>query len=150
MPLEQASTLRVVARFLDGRMLKGTTRDFSPIKPDFHVQPDGDLRAAAIKASISQLKAVFFVKTLEGDKNHVESQKAATSVGQGRAIRITFKDGEVILGSTVGYTPNRPGFFLVPMDPDSNNLRIFVCAAGISKVEFISSSQPNTATSQAP
>ena len=26
MPLEQAPTLRVVARFLDGRMLKGTTR----------------------------------------------------------------------------------------------------------------------------
>ena len=147
MPLEQTSTLRVVARFLDGRMLKGTTRDFSPVKSDFHIQPDGDLRAAAIKTSISQLKAVFFVKTLEGDKNHVESKEAVAPQGQGRPIRITFKDGEVILGSTVGYTPNRPGFFLIPTDPDSNNLRVFVCAAGISKVEFISSSQPNTATS---
>ena len=34
-----SETLRVVARFCDGRMLKGTTQDFKPASPRFHLAP---------------------------------------------------------------------------------------------------------------
>ena len=65
MTIDHLSNLHVVARLTDGGMLKGTTRDFSPNKPDFHVYPGGDLRASAVKVSLARLKAVFFVKTLD-------------------------------------------------------------------------------------
>ena len=32
---------RVVARFLDGRVMKGTTEDFLPNRPRFHLRPTG-------------------------------------------------------------------------------------------------------------
>ncbi|HZI95044.1 MAG TPA: hypothetical protein VFE84_12430 [Patescibacteria group bacterium] len=137
MTIGDASSLHVVARFADGAILKGTTRDFSPNKPDFHVYPDGDLRAGTVKVPLAQLKAVFFVKSLEGNKDHVESHEATGGQGQGRTIRVTFKDGEVLTGITVGYAPDRPGFFFVPFDPQSNNLRIFVVRAWLAKVEFL-------------
>jgi len=123
-------------------MLKGTTRDFSPNKPDFHVYPNEDLGAKAEKVSLARLKAVFFVKTLEGNKDHVEGSDAPGGQGQGRRIRVVFKDGEVLMGFTVGYAPDRPGFFFVPCDPESNNLRIFVIRAAVAKVEFLTGAQP--------
>ena len=137
MTIGDASTLHVVARFADGAMLKGTTRDFSPNKPDFHVYPDGDLRAGTVKVQMARLKAVFFVKTLEGDKGHVEDNSAPDGQPQGRTIRVTFKDGEVLMGTTAGYAPDRPGFFFVPFDKQSNNLRVFVVRAAVAKVEFL-------------
>ena len=129
--------LRVVARFADGRMLKGTTRDFSASKPTFHIIPDEGHKAAATRVPVADLKAVYFVKTLEGKKDHVERLDPDASRGQGRPLRVTFRDGEVAVGFTVGYHPDRTGFFLVPVDPDSNNLRVFVVRAATAKVEFL-------------
>ncbi len=142
MTMDGVSTLRVVARFTDGTMVKGTTRDFSANKPDFHVHPDGDLRAKAVKVSLARLKAVFFVKTLEGNKDHVEEDVSAANQGQGRLIRVTFKDDETLTGFTVGYAPDRPGFFFVPCNPESNNVRVFVVRAAVAKVEFLQGARP--------
>src|SRR5262245_29340387 len=112
MSVDNAAPLHVVARFTDGTMLKGTTRDFSPNKPDFHVYAGGDLAAKAVKVPLARLKAVFFVKTLEGNKDHVDAGEAPGQQGQGRRIRVMFKDGENLVGFTVAYAPDRPGFFL--------------------------------------
>ena len=136
MTMENAPSLHVVARFTDGGMLKGTTRDFSPNKSDFHVYADGDLRTKAVKVSLDRLKAVFFVKSLEGNRDHVESSDGSAGQGKGRRIRVVFKDGEALIGFTVGYAPDRPGFFLVPCDLQSNNQRVFVVRSAVSKVEF--------------
>ena len=43
----------------------------------------------------------------------------------GRKIKVLFKDGETIVGTTQGYQPGRPGFFLVPADP--NQQRALLC-----------------------
>lgn len=134
---DPASSLLVVARFLDGNVLKGTTRDFSPHRPEFHLHPQGDARGAALKIAVADLKAVFFVRSLEGHSEHAEPHRFLGNPAQGRRVLVTFQDGEVIAGSTVGYAPNRPGFFLVPGDPESNNLRAFVVASSVSKVEFV-------------
>ena len=141
MAIDNASSLHVVARYIDGAMLKGTTRDFSPNKPDFHIYPDGNLRTSAVKVSLARLKAVFFVKSLEGNKDHVEGGQAPGPQGLGRRIRVIFKDGEILMGSTVGYAPDRPGFFFLPSDPQSNNLRIFVVRSAVAKVEFLTGAQ---------
>lgn len=49
---------------------------------------------------------------------------------------MTFKDGEVLVGTTQGYQPGRPGFFLEPADRASNIERCFVVAAATREVSF--------------
>jgi hypothetical protein len=131
----QSAILNVVARFIDGSVLKGTTRDFAPNRNEFHVLPEGNERAP-MKVALAALKAVFFVKSLTGSKDYVEQKDLSTARGQGRRVVVTFKDGETVAGFTVGYTPERSGFFVIPVDPGSNNLRVFVVSAAVTKVEF--------------
>ncbi|MDO8955490.1 MAG: hypothetical protein Q7W38_01390 [Deltaproteobacteria bacterium] len=52
-------------------------------------------------------------------------------------MEVTFKDKEVMVGSVLGYDPKRPGFFLFPSDPHSNNLKIFVVSRAVSKVNYL-------------
>jgi hypothetical protein len=48
---------------------------------------------------------------------------------------ITFFDAEKLTGTTQGYTHEREGFFVVPLERDSNNLRIFVVSSAVKKIE---------------
>jgi hypothetical protein len=52
-------------------------------------------------------------------------------------MEVTFKDGEVLVGTTLGYDPSRPGFFIFPADPKSNNIRVFAVATAVKKVRFL-------------
>jgi hypothetical protein len=126
----------VVARFLDGRVLKGTTHDFSPSKPMFHLHGVCDASARGLAVSVTALKALFFVKSYEGDSRHVENLDVASAVGQGRRIIVTFKDDEVVAGFTTGYARDKQGFFVVPADPRSNNARIYVVTAAVKSVAW--------------
>jgi hypothetical protein len=50
---------------------------------------------------------------------------------------VKFSDGESIIGYTLGYSPDRQGFFMTPADSKSNNQRIFVVKSASEKIEFI-------------
>ncbi len=114
---------KVVARFRDGRLIKGTTTNFLPTKPSFHLQtPD----RRVIEVKIADLKALFFVKRLEGNPSYHEQKGFTDRKMYGQRVSCRLADGEVLTGYTQGYDPSRPGFFLVPADPDSNNERVFV------------------------
>jgi hypothetical protein len=52
-------------------------------------------------------------------------------------MEILFKDGEQIVGSTLGYEPSRPGFFIQPVDGQSNNMRVFVVQAFVDKIRTL-------------
>jgi hypothetical protein len=130
---------KVVARFANGRIIKGTTTDFFPNKDRLHVSvfdaPDGD---QLVCIRIEDLKAIFFVKDFEGDPLHDQLNEIDPSRHVlERPIRVTFKDGEVLVGVTSGYRPERPGFFLEPVDPESNIERCFVVTAAAAEVTFI-------------
>jgi small nuclear ribonucleoprotein (snRNP)-like protein len=111
---------KVVVRFRGGRMVKGYTYDFSPNREVFHVT-DAQNEKEVIEISTSLLKAVFFVKTFEGNKDHRSpddfSSESLKDV-PGSKVKVTFFDGEVIYGSTHGYAPQRRGFFVFPADKD--------------------------------
>lgn len=126
---------RVVARFADGRIVKGTTQDFSVTRDFFHVIPP-DPGAAPVRIGVPALKAVFFVKDHAGNKDYNE-KKAFEGLVPGRKLQVVFKDGETLVGSTTGYDGARPGFFMTPADPKSNNDRIFVVARAVRAVAFI-------------
>jgi hypothetical protein len=127
---------RIVARFADGRMLKGTTQDFAPMKDTFHVI-GSEGGAQPVKVNVSDLKAVFFVKSLVGNAAYHEVKEFGGPAA-GRKVQVTFKDGETLVGSTQAYRPDGPGFFMVPADPLSNNDRVYVVAEAVQEVSLLS------------
>lgn len=126
----------VVLRFLDGRMIKGTTQDFFPDRTEIHVHEDGDESRPALKVALAGLKAVFFVRTFEGDAAHAVDDELATARGQGRKVLVHFRDGEVLRGFTVGYNPAKRGFFVIPSDPGCNNMRVYVFNDAVERTEW--------------
>ena len=55
----------------------------------------------------------------------------------GLKIKVVFLDGETVVGTTQGYQPSRPGFFMVPADPDDNNERCYIVAAAAQSVTLL-------------
>jgi hypothetical protein len=129
---------KVVARFADGRVVKGTTSDFVPGKETFHVDQAGAPQGTRpVAVGVKDLKAVFFVKDLRGKPQHVERNTFDVSrPPAGRRVRVVFQDGEVLAGTTQGYQPGRPGFFMVPADTDSNIDRCYVVLAATREIGF--------------
>jgi hypothetical protein len=130
---------KVIARYLTGRMVKGTTADFLPAKERFHLSAAGELaNAKPLEVLVSDLKALFFVKDYSGDSKHVEGNSFDPAhPPAGRKVKVTFKDGEVLVGTTQGYQPGRQGFFLVPADLSSNIERCYVVSAAASEIGFL-------------
>ena len=119
---------RVVVHFRDGKIVKGYTYDFSPNKDIFHVVDAND-KDRVTEISTSQLKALFFVKTFEGNKKHPDPGDFSMEQfknSPGLKVKVTFFDHEVMYGSTHGYAPNRKGFFISPANKELNNDRVFV------------------------
>lgn len=124
---------RVVIRFKNGTLRKGITNDFLPNKPRFHFTcMDGSTETIDVET----LKALFFVKDTEGNKDYKETYNDVVQ-GGGRKIRVEFTDGEVIIGYVLGYSPDRPGFIMTPADSNGNNNRIFVVTSATKQVEFL-------------
>ncbi len=126
----------VVVRCRDGRMLKGTTRDFLPAKTMFHLHPVDSKEA--VEVVVQDLKAVFFVKRLEGNPGYDEYKDLPEErvASLGRKIAVVFVDGEVLTGYTHSYDPSKPGFFVTPVDPNSNNVRVFVVRDSVKEVRL--------------
>jgi len=128
----------VVARYIDGRLVKGTCLDVDPGRPTCHIKPAAPGKMVEVK--LADLKALFFVKDFAGDSAHKEGN--AVDPGDDRtlgfaAIELQFKDGEKIVGLTARFPPVRPFFFVLPADSASNNIRILVNRAAV-----VSLSQP--------
>jgi hypothetical protein len=134
---------KVVARFKDGRVVKGRTNNFFPNKPSFHIMLESgseeEVRVNNLKTveiPIEALKGAFFVKDLEGDRSRKDKYEDVIP-GGGRKVKVKFFDGEVIIGYTQSYSSRMQGFFIVPADKRSNNLRIFVVKSAVDEVTFI-------------
>ncbi|MBE0481320.1 MAG: hypothetical protein IBX68_10115 [Dehalococcoidia bacterium] len=123
-----------VVHYKDGRVLKGFTRDFAPTKKHFHLTSEDDKgRGTEHRVDMKTLKAVFFVKSLNGNKEYDEKKRFEEVQGsklKGLKIMVKFSDGEIIRGITLGYSKYGRGFFVIPVDPESNNERIYVVADG--------------------
>ncbi len=129
---------KIVAHFADGQIMKGRAEDFFPHKEIFHITVDGSKPGEKpIEIRLKMLKAIFFVKDFTGDRAYREKRDFGQATFYGKKTIVRFKDGEVLYGFTQGYSPIRPGFFLFPSDPQTNNSRVFVIAASVRKVEVL-------------
>jgi hypothetical protein len=130
---------QIIARYQDGRVLRGQTMDFVPAKDRFHLVPAGAGTAdKPLEVSVGELKGVFFVKDLQGNRlRKKDNAFDPNAPAQGRKIRVVFKDGEVLQGYTQGYQPGRPGFFVIPADRGSNTERCFVVSSATKEVNVL-------------
>jgi hypothetical protein len=86
------------------------------------------------EVSTKDAKAVFFVKTFDGDLRHraLHFHEHAPTV-PGLWVRVYFYDGEMIEGiiSNTRDFVLETGFFLRPTDPNGNNRLVYVLKAGL-------------------
>lgn len=131
----ETERIKVVARYANGKVLKGYTQDFFPNKDHFHLFQAEKPDVLSVNIFLKDLKALFLVRDFAGDPKYVERKKYIKGEKpSGRKLEVTFLDGELVVGSTLGYERNRPGFFILPADPKSNNIRIFVVASAVKNV----------------
>lgn len=131
---------KIVVRYKDGRLLKGFTHDFHPTRAHFAIWPSVNApQHEGVQVPIAGLKAVFFVRDFRGDADYVE-EKRFEQGGHGRRIEVTFFDQEVLVGRTLSYRPEGQGFFLLPADPRTNNVRVFVVTSAVRHVRFLGQS----------
>jgi hypothetical protein len=131
--------LKIVVRYRDGRVLKGTTENFNPQTGGFHLFTIPSAKdGLPVSVRLAELKAIFIVQDYKGKPGRIEKKTfAARDPGQGTRLRITFSDGEVLVGHTLNYDPMSPGFFLFPADTQSNNQRVFVVNGAVKDVKRV-------------
>jgi hypothetical protein len=119
--------------------MKGFTNDFMPSKAFLHLHPmDAAAGSQAFPVSVPDLKAIFFVKEFSGNPRYQERKEFEPNfTAAGRKIKVIFKDGELMVGTTQGYQPGRTGFFVFPADPRSNNDRCYVVTPATKGVWLI-------------
>ncbi len=128
----------VVVHFKNGDILKGFSHDFLPERLLFHLHVElGPKTGQILEVKISDLKAIFFTKTYEGDKEYHEKKRfeeIESKTYHGIKIKVEFKDGEIIRGTSLGYNKRKNGFFIIPVDPIGNNNRIYVIADATAQI----------------
>ena len=131
---------KVIVWFRDRRIVTGGTHNFKSNRETFHVTEIHDEKKI-IEIPMSQLKAIFFVKTLQKNEDRLSPEDFSLESFNdvlGRKVKITFSDGEVMYGIIHGYTPHMKGFFIFPADQESNNKRAFVIRESTAAVEMFS------------
>ncbi len=124
----------IVARCTDGGVVRGTSDDFRPDRFFFHVW-DGQSHEQT-RVLRDQLKAVFFVKTLDGDPLHVERKTFDVDDSSRTKVWVRFQDGEQLAGWTDEYDERQKGFTLYPTDPESNIAKAWVPHAATDVVRL--------------
>lgn len=129
---------RVTVKYLHGEEITGEVMLFNVNKPTFPLQVEGpggipETRAVRVDA----VKMILFLKKEEPGGSRVRTETIDQSIYAGTlAFRliVEFRDGEVIHGSTLKYSPNDPGFFLIPLNPADRSDRIYVNAQSVKHV----------------
>jgi Family of unknown function (DUF6982) len=131
---------KIVARFRDGRMIKGYIEPLSnadveaimggaptPLPSEITLRTCSSGERLSI--SLDSLKALFFVKSFDGRREHHELKffERMPAV-RGIWVRVTFQDRETLEGvvhNSLHFLVSS-GFFLKPPDPNSNNEVLYV------------------------
>lgn len=127
---------RVVVRFLDGTALKGYGDNFLPGEAELLVQENET--ATIHKVDLAAVKAVYFVKEFLTDSqtSHRRAPALIFQAVPGKHVAMAFLDGEVLEG--VATLQDRPvrGFFVTPLNPNSNNVQVYVNPKALRTFRF--------------
>ena len=133
---------KVVARFKDGRLLKGLARDPAPSDAELVLSLTGEA-LAFLRVPLEELKGVFFVKSWEGNPAYVEREEGfgdgPVQRNGGYALERTiagFQDGERMKGYSHNYSPGQPTLSFFPYDPFGNNYKVLIVCSSLSDIEI--------------
>ena len=143
--------LKVVAHKKSGQLLKGYAELPVPVEvtplsshgpvvlpKSIDVTPEDG--GKPVHVSVDSLKAVFFVKTFEGDSTYSETRFFNPEPRiEGLWVHVTFQDGEAtegIIHNSIGFL-NEPGFLLKPPDLQSNNQAVYVLKNALSEFRVV-------------
>jgi len=141
---------KVVVRFMDGKIIKGYIDQFDEDSSSITVMEIKTDEETNI--SVDDLKAIFFVRSFEGKRNYNEKKIYGISEKKGYRVFVRFKDAESIVGFLSGDVPwdrkkgyylskiesDQKGFYILPVDRGSNNIKIFVFLSAIEDVSVMS------------
>ncbi|GJM44192.1 MAG: hypothetical protein DHS20C21_10340 [Gemmatimonadota bacterium] len=122
----------VVARYVDGRVVKGQTTDFHPELESFHIQ--GSSEVPPERVPVDGLKAVFFVRSLGGNPERQDHREFPSDVGVRRKLWLEFRDGEKMAAWPVSASLGRRGFYVLPTDRESNLEKAYVFRKAVKAV----------------
>ena len=130
---------KLVARYTDGRLVKGHTSNFNPAAASFTLTPvEGPESKTPMTVDVRSLKAVFFVRDFAGNPDYQEESDFVPGVPyNGRRVKVSFADGEELLGATPSYDSSAPGFFVFPCDTKSNTIKVYAVNAAIRSVRML-------------
>jgi len=136
---------KVVAHYKNGRIVKGHTQDFAPDSESFTLQPYA-AEEVPVTIEFEDLKAVFHVRTFEGNPDHPPSPEGVGEIDEprfravmdrARKALLEFIDGERMWGFAQGTETGDPGFFFFPTSPGGNNLRVYVVRSALKDLVLL-------------
>ena len=142
---------KVVVNLRDGTIVKGYLETIVPTDlasllqdPMRHFPQELKLHGANGSANhtvdVANAKAIFFVKSFDGDKkkNPVRFYTNGPAV-HGIWVEVRFHDGEVVEGVIHNSIRHliEDGFLMSPSDPDSNNEVIYVLKSSIQNYRVL-------------
>ncbi len=115
---------KVIIRYGDGRVV----RAFSPLfEEGSDLLPAVGLSGEPHFVSLSELKALFFVRTFTGNPTYDAPKVPSASGAPGaRIVSMLFRDGERMTGEVGASADLSRGFYLTVPDPEDNNLLVYV------------------------
>jgi hypothetical protein len=128
---------KVVAHYLDGRLVKGETFDLTPGKSTCLIHT---LSEGSVPVVLSELKSLFVVRDHAGRPGYTEEKNVNPGDPRARGARwleVKFLDGEVVVGLSTNYSEELPVFALVPADAKSNNTRIIVNRGALQSLRVL-------------
>ena len=132
---------KLVAHLWDGEILKGYSGDFRPGASQFHLMTPGRPVASSTRVDVEALKALFFVRTW-GRPPGRTVRRYRFGVGgmikePGRRAVIRFHDGERVWGYVLDEALDDRGFFVIPADPEDNNLKLYINRLSLEELRFL-------------
>lgn len=132
-----------VLRYSDGRVVKG----YMPKRQGLTSAMAGtetlsfqDPSGVTMGVDTREIKAIFLVKSFEGNPNYLEYKNFPERPGDpGLWIRVRFKDNEIL----EGVAPNSlatfidPIFYMTPPDPLSNNQGVLVSKVFLADMQVL-------------
>ena len=139
MEQSQADREKVVAHLKDGEICKGYSRDFNGLRQAFHVYSPESPVARSRRIELDELKALFYVRSWKGRAGRVDRRYSFAEAKRpsGRRAAVRFRDGERIWGYVLEEEPAAVGFFMIPANPQDNNLKVFVLRSSMEDLSYL-------------
>ena len=132
MRMKIMTKIKVVVRFKDKKLLKGKISNFSPFRSFFQLEL---LNGNSVIVNIDKIKAMFFVKSFEGNKQYKYKYEDEL-FWVGDKMTLKFNDGEKMVGYAQYFDFTPKGYFMTPADVNGNNTYVFASKSAIDSMSF--------------